>query len=118
MKNGCGSRNIKTVVNEDYLFQQKIISEVCENLGLVAYKPDYHGDSRDCNTVIIYTKEGHEYNEKNNPAYVAEEQGRICSLENTDINGIFDMDYMCRGKIKCHTLHFKENLYRYIKNFL
>lgn len=78
------NRNIISYLDNRYMEQQTAIKEVCKELNLVAFYPNYHADKRDCNTVIVYTKN----------------DDRVCSFENTDINGLFDLNYMNRGKLK------------------
>ena len=88
------NRNMITYTDTRYLRQQNIINTVCKELGLVAYRPEYHATKCDKNTVIIYTVEGHKYNEEHGVVYVKDEQGRICTFENNDMNGNFDLDYL------------------------
>ena len=37
-----------------YTQQQKTLDEIAEKLGVVAYRPSYHGAERDKNTVLFY----------------------------------------------------------------
>lgn len=45
-----------------YTQQQKTLDEIAEKLGVVAYRPSYHGAERDKNTVLFYLKEDEEHN--------------------------------------------------------
>lgn len=45
-----------------YTQQQKTLDEIAEKLGVVAYRPSYHGAERDKNTVLFYLKEDEKYN--------------------------------------------------------
>lgn len=113
------NRNYITELDYNYRIQQQAIKELCNELGLVVYYPDYHADKTDKNTVIIYTKEGHKYNETlSKYASVDEEKGRICSFQNTDINGHFDTSFMNYGKIDFRTGNTKEILRKYIEEAL
>lgn len=114
------NRNEVTLSDPRYTQQQNAIKEVCKNLNLVPYYPNYHATKEDTNTVIIYTKEGHEYNEKNlsDDASVDDEKGRVCCLENTDINGLFDLNFMNRGKIDMRGVNPHEKIEGFIKSCL
>lgn len=112
------NRNFKTELDHKYMQQQQAIKEVCNELGLIAYYPNYHADKTDKNTVIIYTKEGHEHNEKFNISSVDDEKGRICSFQNTDINGQFDTNFMNYGKIDFRGKNAKEILKSHITQAL
>lgn len=115
---GINRNNMKTM-DSRYVRQQKIIKEVCESMNLVVYYPNYHADKRDNNTVIIYTKEGNEYN-NNIPkwASVDDEKGRVCSLENSDVNGMFDLNWMNHGKIDMRCINEKEQIEKFIEKCL
>jgi len=93
-----------------YTRQQEIINKVCEELGLVVFRPDYHADTTDNNTVIIYAKEGHAYNETLSNPSVDEEKGRVCALENTDVNNRFDLDYINCGTLDTRPRCFEDLL--------
>lgn len=116
------NRNLETIMNWHYTQQQKAIKEICEELGLILYRPDYHALDRDCNTIMIYTKEAHEYNkelEKKWAKYGAhpfnEEYKRyICCLENTDANHHFSYEFMNGGRIDVRGLHYKEKIKEFI----
>ena len=116
------NRNLETTMNWHYTEQQKAIREICDELGLVLYYPNYHALDRDCNTVMIYTKEAHKYNKELEKKWAKygmhplneEYQGYICCLENTNVNGHFSYDFMNHGKIDVRGLHFKEKIKEFI----
>ena len=110
------NRNLKSELDHNYRTQQQAIKEICNELNLVAYYPNYHADKTDKNTVIIYTKEGHEYNETlPDNAHVEDEKGRICEFENSDINGHFNTAFMNFGRLDFRGLtDTKEILKNYI----
>ena len=110
------NRNYATCINSEYITQQRTIDRICEELGLVAYRPEYHALSPDCNTVLIYTKADHEYNKQLEAKWrklglyplESEYKCYLLALENTDINGCFSLRFMNRGKIDLRWLHFAE----------
>lgn len=114
------NRNYTEVLDHKYKIQQQAIKDTCKELNLIAYYPSYHADKTDKNTVIIYTKEGHKYNESlPDNASVNEEKGRVCEFENTDINGNFDTNFMNYGKMDFRGIRdIKDIIKEYIKNAL
>ena len=50
--------------NIRYKEQQAALNQIASELGVVAYRPDYHGKVRDKNTVLFYTKEDEAHNRK------------------------------------------------------
>lgn len=100
------SKNYITKLDYRYIEQTKAIKEICKELGLIAFYPNYHGDKQDNNTVLIYTPEAHEYN-KTLPEWSRQEDYKpyICWFENTDTNGHFDLNWMNRGKIDLRGLN-------------
>lgn len=94
--------NRNKIMNPQYVRQQEAIKEICAELGLVAYYPNYHADKNDKNSVLIYTKEAHEYNQKL-PQWASSSENKpyVCHFENTDVNGFFDLNWMNYGKVDC-----------------
>lgn len=99
-----------------YHEQQRAINEIAARLGLVAYRPDYHGRTRDKNTVLLYTKEDHEHNcevDTRPIHYGSADEAKMfgCTdetyfyrpylwcFENTDVNGMFSFDFAEHGAI-------------------
>lgn len=91
-----------------YTQQQKTLDEIAEKLGVVAYRPSYHGAERDKNTVLFYLKEDEEHNREVDRQPVrysrseAKDRGvnvnsecvyrdHFWSFENSDANGQLDM---------------------------
>lgn len=116
------NRNLETTMNWHYTQQQQAIKEICNELGLILYYPNYHALDRDCNTVMIYTKEAHEYNkelEKSGGKYgmhpLNEEYKKyICYLENTDVNHHFSYEFMNSGRIDIRGLYYKEKIKEFV----
>lgn len=113
------ANNMVCFANPQYMSQQETIKAVCTELGLVVYYPNYHGDKNDDNTVIIYTKKGHEFN-KTLPYWARseQEQGYVCHLENTDINGRFDLGWLNRGKVDLRGLDERAKIKAFIQSNL
>jgi hypothetical protein len=91
-------RNRNQTIETDYRYtsQQQALREICDELGLVYFRPNYHAKKGDCNTVLIYTKE--------------DNQTYVCALENTECNGYFSLDFMNYGRIDLRGLKTKEIL--------
>lgn len=100
-----------------YTQQQKTLDEIAEKLGVVAYRPSYHGAERDKNTVLFYLKEDEEHNREVDRQPVrysrseAKDRGvnvnsecvyrdHFWSFENSDANGQLDMGWATTGKIE------------------
>lgn len=115
------NRNRIEFLDTKYVAQQRAIKTVCNELGLVAYLPSYHAAKDDPNTVLVYSKFAADHNfkmdcceaslgyrpEKNMPY--------ICWLENSDINGMFDLDFMCYGALDLRVSNYEDKLRAYIK---
>ena len=99
-----------------YTQQQKTLDEIAEKLGVVAYRPSYHGAERDKNTVLFYLKEDEEHNREVDRQPVrysrseAKDRGvnvnsecvyrdHFWSFENSDANGQLDMGWANNGKL-------------------
>jgi hypothetical protein len=96
------NRNEITTINSKYIRQQEIINKVCKDYNLCAYRPNYHAKDRDCNTVLIYNKEDEIYNnelEKTGETRTEAYKKPLFTFENTDINGMFSLDFANRGKL-------------------
>ena len=124
----------KFIVSIDprYTEQQEFLDEVAKELGVVAYRPDYHADKRDCNTVLFYTKPDAEWNQmvdlKETRYTMAEAEdlnhrwngveipadcvyrNYFWSFENTDVNGYEDYQFANRGRIDLRGRDWKERL--------
>ena len=110
-----------------YTQQQKTLDEIAEKLGVVAYRPSYHGAERDKNTVLFYLKEDEEHNREVDRQPVrysrseAKDRGvnvnsecvyrdHFWSFENSDANGQLDMGWANNGKLNLRSLDWKTKL--------
>ncbi len=109
----------KMIVEPRYEAQQAALNEIAAKLGVVAYRPEYHGEKRNCNTVLFYTPEAEAHNRKVDRESIHYTRGEAVDLkkqgvdvpqryvyrdhfwafENTDWNGAENLDYANRGKI-------------------
>lgn len=116
--------------------QRIVIDRVAKDLGVVAFRPDYYAKDGDKNTVLFYTKDDHKKNvelERSGEmitSYEAHTQGWKCKgiedkverpyffwFENSDVNGMFDMDYANYGKLRLVYDPYKV-IYEAVKNAL
>ena len=110
-----------------YTQQQKTLDEIAEKLGVVAYRPSYHGAERDKNTVLFYLKEDEEHNREVDRQPVrysrseAKDRGvnvnsecvyrdHFWSFENSDANGQLDVGWANNGKLNLRSLDWKTKL--------
>lgn len=123
-----------TIVTPDdirYTEQSEVLNEIAAKLGVVIYRPDYHGSRGDKNTVMFYTAEDEEHNRLVDRQPVHYSRGEAADLrkrcgseipahciyrdsfwnfENSDANGLFDMSYANRGKVYLSGPYWKERL--------
>lgn len=103
------------------MIQERDFDDVASCLGVVAYRPEYHGKGNDKNTVLFYTKEDHEKNlelERSGTmitsSQVEDMKWRRMSLdgledriersyffwfENSDLNGFYDLGFANHGTL-------------------
>lgn len=103
------------------MIQERDFDDVAASLGVVAYRPDYHGKGNDKNTVLFYTVEDHKKNielERSGTMITSSQvedmkwhrmsleglEDRIerpCFFwfENSDINGHYDLSFGNYGKL-------------------
>lgn len=99
-----------------YRQQMQFLKELADELGVVMFRPSYHAQTRDCNTVLFYFKEDDEYNrrlDKETPGLPPSNdmyRTQYWSFENTDINGRFSHDFANFGRIDLRSLRWKEIL--------
>ncbi len=110
-----------------YTQQQKTLDEIADKLGVVAYRPNYHGAEGDKNTVLFYLKEDEAHNRKVDRQPVrysrseAKDRGvnvnsecvyrdHFWSFENSDANGQLDMGWANNGKLNLRSLDWKTKL--------
>lgn len=107
-----------------YKLQQTQLNKIADELGVVAYRPDYHGN-HDPNTVLFYTKEDHVHNLKVDalerqgwPVFTKSDRSRcpfpvedkyvyrdyFWWFENTDANGCYTYQFANFGKIDLRDL--------------
>ena len=121
-----------TVEDVQYAQQQKAIDEIARELGVVAYRPDYHGKDMDKNTVLLYLKRDAEHNRKVDcqPVHYSRFEARdlkmdvngdcvyrdhFWSFENSDSNGMLDMRFANSGKIDLRGIRWKTVLEGHIR---
>lgn len=121
-----------TVEDVQYAQQQKTIDDIARELGVVAYRPDYHGKDGDKNTVLLYLKQDAEYNRKVDcqPVHYSRSEARdlkmdvngdcvyrdhFWSFENSDSNGMLDMRFANSGKIDLRGIRWKTVLEGHIR---
>ena len=109
----------ETRIHPSYERQQQYLDDIARELGVVAYRPDYHAAKNDKNTVLFYTRVDHEYN-KSLPEGSRHEGYRdyFWWFENTDVKGAGTYDFANRGKIDLRGLTEKEVLRTVIGNAL
>lgn len=113
-----------------YVRQQSAIDEIASRLGVVSYRPDYHGGKGDANTVLLYTFEDAEHNiqvDRQPFSYTRGEaddrrksgqaipdelvyRDHFWCFQNTNINGRFDMEWGNFGKLDLRGSRWKEVL--------
>lgn len=119
-----------------YLAQQEAIKEIAFRLGVVAYRPDYHGALSDKNTVLFYLKEDEIHNRKVDrkpmhytrseaadlkkyegievpPEYVYRDH--FWSFENSDRNGLRDLSCANYGRVDLSGTNWEEVLEGHIR---
>lgn len=114
-----------------YKQQQSALDEIAAELGVICYRPHYHGLHDDKNTVFLYTAEDAAHNlllEKQrdesfdsmvsgagngeNPRIVPRDifPNYFWSFENSDIRGEFTYDFANCGKVDLHGSNWREGL--------
>lgn len=103
------------------MIQERDFDDVASRLGVVAYRPEYHGKGNDKNTVLFYTKEDHKKNlelERSGTMITTSqadamkwhrmsldgledqiERPYFFWFENSDINGHYDLSFGNYGKL-------------------
>ena len=105
-----------------YDMQLDFLNQLAMELGVEAYRPDYHGKKGDKNTVLFYTKEAAAHNRRVDAntftrAYSQSEardalkyhgvripddqvyKDHFWSFENSDINGMLDLNFANFGRL-------------------
>lgn len=103
-----------------YRAQMKAIKDVCKELNVTPYFPDYHSDN-DPNTVLIYFNADAEYNralEKANAPFTPrsdEYRPYFFCFQNTDINGRYDQNFANNGSIDLRPLDGEKRIHGAIR---
>lgn len=114
-----------------YKEQQAELNRIASELGVVAYRPDYHGKTLDKNTVLFYTKEDDAHNRKVDlePTHYTRSEAhdrmkyQKCKIpeqciwrdpfwcfENTDVNGGLSYGFANFGRLDLRSSRWKEVL--------
>ena len=121
------NRNRVTMLDPRYEQQQRILKEICNDLGLIPFYPTYHAAKNDNNTVLIYSQKAFVHNaemdqfEKKQGYRPERDMPYLLSIENTDINGQFSLNQMNRGRLVLTGLsetELKEKLATFIRGRL
>ena len=129
------NRNYVTNIDYRYTQQQRRLDELAAKYGLKTFRPSYHADNRDCNTVLLYTEEDYRHNKVVDSVeynywvtYTAEEARRmpfhiddkyiyrdyVCSFENTDRNCRFDLGFANNGSVDLRHYKWPESLEKWL----
>lgn len=93
-----------------YKLQQDVLDEIASELGLCAWRPCYHSDARDKNTVLFYSVDDFRSNQERSltlatgrefymdPRRREFKQPKFV-FENSDVKGNLNYDYACMGAI-------------------
>ena len=101
-----------------YREQMQFLRELAEELGVVMFLPEYHAQTGDCNTVLLYFEEDDKFNRDVDKEYDALSlemknsmyRRQFFSFENTDCNGRFSHDFANFGRIDLRGLCWQEKL--------
>lgn len=117
--------------NVKYDEQQAALTQIASRLGVVAYRPDYHGKARDKNTVLFYTKEDHEHNctvdfepihytmseahdrTKYQKVQIPEQyiwRDHFWSFENSNVNGVLSYEFANFGRLDLRSSRWEDVL--------
>lgn len=108
------------ITDHRYREQQQYMNELAVRFGFFTYRPDYHGQPRDCYTVLFYTMEDEKHNrqvDRQPTSYSRSEaadrmkygnikisddyiyRDAFFSFENTDANGMLNTEFGNHGTI-------------------
>ena len=114
-----------------YKEQQAELNQIASELGVVAYRPDYHRKTLDKNTVLFYTKEDDAHNRKVDlePTHYTRSAANDCMkyqkckipeqciwrdpfwcFENTNVNGELSYGFANFGRLDLRSSRWKEVL--------
>lgn len=103
--------NQRIVTDSRYTRHMNEIREVCKELDVVMCKPNYHCEKRDGGTVLLYTKEDHEFN-KLLPEWASNSDYKhfFWCFEHTDRNGMIDFNFGNHGTLDLRGLNDVDEL--------
>lgn len=117
--------------NVRYKEQQAALNQIASELGVVASRPDYHGKTRDKNTVLFYTKEDEAHNRKVDlePSHYTQSEAHdrmkyqkvkipeqyiwrdpFWSFENSDSNGVLSYEFANFGRLDLRSMRWSDVL--------
>lgn len=129
------NKNASFIPDYRYEQQQHWLNMFAEKYGMVAYRPDYHATERDCNTVLIYTKADADHDlevdrlrsrgyivysaseARDRPCIIEDKyiyRDYVCSFENTDCNGRFDLGFANNGSVNLRHYKWPESLEKWL----
>lgn len=107
-------------IDSRYVRQQQFLRELCEKNGWVYFRPNYHAQDTDCNTVMIYRREDEEYNKALEARgfgefYIAGQRTNsfrdpFFTFANTDVNGRGDLNFANFGTIDLRWTNWQTRL--------
>lgn len=110
---------------------QNYLNELAAELGVVAYRPDYHGKKGDCYTVLFYEKDAEAHNRlvDTQPTRYTRSEARdimkryhvsvgpecvyedyFWAFENSDANGCLSADFANHGQLDLRGLDWRDSL--------
>ncbi len=100
--------------------QQALLDRIATDLGVIAYRPNYHGKRGDKNTVLFYTAEDHAYNQKMDresvlPPHNEQYRQYFWSFENSDRNGFPSTAFENHGAVDLRSAFFRKVLEGHIR---
>jgi len=107
--------NEKRILDGRYTLQQATLNKLCTELGLVAFRPNYHAKTNDSNTVLIYRQADEAFNLTLEPWDWKKAKDPVFVFENTDANGKFDLNFAKRGSIDLKPLDIESVLKKVLK---
>lgn len=114
-----------------YREQQSFLNELAVRHGFFTFRPEYHADPRDANTVMLYTLEDEKHNRmvdreptsysrseaadrmKYGNIYISDKyiyRDAFFSFQNTDVNGHYNMEFVNNGNIDLRGSDWRDRL--------
>lgn len=117
-------RFAEAITDFRYKEQQSFLDELARKLSIVCFRPDYHREGMDKNTVLFYTKEdaAHNMEVDKQPLQYSRSQSvdfHFCdekyiyrdhfwAFENTDLNGLLDYGFANFGRLDLRGPRWKD----------